>query len=102
MVEKVKGLPEDKPFLLLKGLSKDFLIASGLGTEYLHICPRCGVPVTHSTKVIYVAAEDQVMCVKCAERWLEYTRYYKEDEGKEESNYKAMVQKLKDSKLWMK
>ena len=101
MVRKITGLPEDKPFLLLKGLSKDFLTALGLGTKHLHICQRCGTPITHTTEVVYVASEDQVMCVKCAERWLEYTRYYKEDKGKEESNYKAMVQKLKDSKLWM-
>lgn len=100
MVKKVTGLPEDKPFLMLKGLSKDFLIALGLGTNHLHICQRCGIPVTHTTEVIYAALEDQVMCVRCAERWLEHTRYYEEDKGKEESNYKVMVQKLKDSKLW--
>jgi hypothetical protein len=40
------------------------------------------------------------MCSKCAERWLNYSKWYSEDELKEKDNYEAMVQKLKDSKLW--
>ncbi len=100
MVKKVTGLPEDKPFILLKGLSKDFLTALGMGTKHFHVCQRCGIPILHNAQVIYVALENQVMCVRCAERWLEHTRYYEEEARKEKDNYEVMVQKLKDSKLW--
>jgi hypothetical protein len=101
MVNRIKdNLPPDKPFLLLEGKSIDFIIATGADKRYLHICPRCGIPVTNTTRVIYVAVEDTIMCGKCAERWLNYSRWYSEDIQKEKDNYEAMVQKLKDSKLW--
>jgi len=96
----IKNLPMDKPFLLLEGKSIDFLIAQDLSTRHLHICQRCGMPVAHTTRVIYVAVEDTIMCSKCAERWLTNTRWYSEEVKKERDNYEAMVQKLKDSKLW--
>lgn len=101
MVRRItENLPMDKPFILLEGKSKDFLIATGAGLKYLHICPRCGIPVTHTTRVIYVAVEDTVICGRCAERWLNNARWYSDEVKKERDNYEAMVQKLKDSKLW--
>ena len=100
MVKPITNLPIDKPFKLLEGKSKDFLIATGAGLKYLHICPRCGNPVTHLSNVIYVAVENVVMCNMCAERWLSSTRWYNEEVQKEKDNYDTMVQKLKDSKLW--
>lgn len=90
----------DKPFILLEGKSSDFLTALGMGTKHLYICPRCGSPVTHTTRVIYVAVEDTVICGRCAERWLNNARWYSDEVKKERDNYEAMVQKLKDSKLW--
>ena len=101
MVRQIsENLPMNKPFLLLEGKSGDFIKALGMNSKYLHICPRCGTPVTHTARVIYVAVEDTVMCGICAERWLQNARWYSEDVQKEKDNYEAMVQKLKDSKLW--
>ena len=101
MVRRItENLPMDKPFILLEGKSSDFLTALGMGTKHLHICPRCGIPVTHTTRVIYVAVEDTVMCGRCAERWLNNVRWSSDEVKKERDNYEAMVQKLKDSKLW--
>jgi hypothetical protein len=40
------------------------------------------------------------MCGRCAERWLNSARWYSDEVKKERDNYEAMVQKLKDSKLW--
>ena len=100
MAKQVKNLPQDKPFLLIEGTSADFLTATGMGTKYPYICPRCGIPVMHTTRVIYVAVENTVMCVRCAERWLNVARWYKEEVEKEKDYFDIMVQKLKDSKLW--
>ena len=101
MVSRIKdNLPIDKPFLLLEGKAIDFLKAIGANLKYLHICPRCGVPVSATTRVIYIAVNDTLLCGKCAEKWLEVSRWYSEDSTKEIDNYNKMVQKLKDSKLW--
>ena len=96
----IKTLPMDKPFLLMEGKSIDFMKALGEDISYLYICPRCGVPVTHTTRVIYVAVENMVMCTRCAEQWLEHARWYSEEAKTERDNFNSMVQKLKDSKLW--
>ena len=93
-------LPPDKPFLLIEGKASDFLTVLGMGTEHLYVCPRCGIPVTHGTRVIYVAVENKVMCTRCAEHWITNARWYNEDARTEKDNFNAMVQKLKDSKLW--
>ena len=101
MVKRITAnLPEDKPFILLEGKSIDFITVLGMNPKYLYICPRCGKPVTHTTKLVYVAVEDTVMCTACANRWLEYARWYSDEVKKEKDNFDAMVQKLKDSKLW--
>ena len=101
MVRRItENLPMNKPFLLLEGKSSDFLTVLGMGTKYLYICPRCGMPVTHTARVIYVAVENMVMCTRCAERWLEHARWYSEEAKTERDNFNSMVQKLKDSKLW--
>ena len=96
----IKTLPIDKPFLLLDGLSKDFLIAQGKSLKYMHICPRCGMPVLHNNRVVYVAILNQVTCVNCADKFVANTRWFDEEEKTEKGNYNSMVQKLKDSKLW--
>ena len=93
-------LPDDKPFILLEGKSIDFMTALGMSKKYMHICPRCGSPVAHLAKVIYVAVEDKIMCTACANKWLNVARWYSEEVKKEKENFDAMVQKLKDSKLW--
>ena len=101
MVKRItENLPMDKPFMLLEGKSIDFLTALGMGTKYPHICPRCGRPVSHAAKVIYVAVEDTIMCTSCANHWIANTRWYSEEVKKEMDNLNAVVQKLKDSKLW--
>ena len=96
----IKTLPVDKPFLLLDGLSKDFLIAQDKNLKYMHICPRCGMPVSHNNRVVYVAILNQVTCVNCADKFVANTRWFDEEEKTEKGNYNSMVQKLKDSKLW--
>ena len=75
--------------------------ALGMGTKHLHICPRCGIPVTHTTRVIYVAVRDTVICGRCAERWLNNARWYSDEVKKERgTTMKQWYKKLKDSKLW--
>ena len=96
----IKTLPMDKPFLLLEGLSKDFLVAQGQDLKYMHICPRCGMPVVHTNRVVYIAVLNQVTCVNCADRFVANVRWFTEEAKMEQENYNSMVQKLKDSKLW--
>ena len=90
----------DKPFLLMEGKSIDFMKALGEDISYLYICPRCGVPVTHTTRVIYVAVENIIMCTKCADRWINSARWYDEEVKTERENFNAMVAKLKKAELW--
>ena len=101
MIKRITGnLPENKPFMLLRGPSKDFLKVFGISTDYFYVCPDCGRPIVHNEDAIYIALEDKVVCLRCAERWIQYTRYYEEEVKKEKDNLEAMIQKLKDSKLW--
>lgn len=96
----VKTLPSDKPFLLLEGKSEDFIKAFGNSLRYLHLCARCGTPIPHKAKVVYIAVLDAVVCIKCADKFIANTYWYSEEAYTEQCNYDKAVQKLKDSKLW--
>lgn len=101
MVKRIiENLPPDKPFILLIGKSIDFITALGMNPKYLYICPRCGIPVLPTAKVVYVAVEDKLLCTGCASKWLNAARWYSDEVKKEKDNFDSMVQKLKDSKLW--
>lgn len=63
-------------------------------------CDLCGERSDTDEVVYYIAAIDQVYCIKCFSAWYNSATRYKSDIPMEEENCERIIKKLKDAGWW--